>query len=72
MAADATTGLVRRWPGALPQLTVGHPARLAAARETLPVGIALAGACYDGLGIASCVRSGEVAAAALPDMAEMR
>ncbi|WP_395690526.1 protoporphyrinogen oxidase [Nocardioides sp.] len=60
-----TTTVVRRWPSALAQITVGHPARVAAARETLPVGVLLAGASYDGLGLAAGIRSGEAAAAAL-------
>ncbi|MBE7324519.1 protoporphyrinogen oxidase [Nocardioides sp. Y6] len=57
-----TRTVVRRWPGALPQLTVGHAQRIAAARAALPPGIALAGAAYDGLGLAACVRSGATAA----------
>lgn len=57
-----TRAVVRRWPGALPQLTVGHAQRIAAARAALPPGIALAGAAYDGLGLAACVRSGATAA----------
>ena len=64
-AAEPTAAVVRRWPAALPQLTVGHPARVAAARAALPPGVALAGASYDGLGLAAAIRSGEAAAAAL-------
>ena len=64
-AATPTAAVVRRWPAALPQLTVGHPARLAAARAALPPGVVLAGASYDGLGLAAAIRSGEAAAAAL-------
>lgn len=64
-AAAPTAAVVRRWPAALPQLTVGHPDRLAQARAALPDGLVLAGASYDGLGLASGIRSGEAAAAAL-------
>lgn len=64
-AAASTAAVVRRWPAALPQLTVGHPARIAAARAALPPGVVLAGASYDGLGLAAAIRSGEAAAAAL-------
>jgi len=56
---------VHRWAEGLPQLRVGHLARLNAARErlarTLP-GVVLAGAAYDGIGLASCIASGEAAA----------
>lgn len=51
---------VERWPNALPQLEVGHLDRLAAIRAGVGRhrGLLLAGAAYDGLGIASCVASG--------------
>lgn len=59
---------VQRWSGGLPQLQVGHHARLAAVREEigrdLP-GVVLAGSAYDGLGLASCIASAEAAAAAV-------
>lgn len=54
--------LVSRWGGALPQYSPGHLDRVAAARTALPTGLALAGAAFDGVGIAACVRSGESAA----------
>ncbi|MBK5222684.1 MAG: protoporphyrinogen oxidase [Acidimicrobiia bacterium] len=55
---------VARWPHALPQLEVGHVARLDAIRGQLSghPGVVLAGAAYDGLGLAACIRSGEAAA----------
>jgi oxygen-dependent protoporphyrinogen oxidase len=53
---------VNRWGGGLPQYAVGHVDRVARARAELPPTIALAGAAYDGVGIAACVRSGEAAA----------
>ena len=57
---------VQRWPCAIPQLEVGHLDRVALVRENLRryPGLTLAGASYDGLGIAACVRSGERAATA--------
>ncbi|TFJ95416.1 queuine tRNA-ribosyltransferase [Platysternon megacephalum] len=56
---------VERWPHAMPQLTVGHTARLAALREALPAGLVVAGASYDGLGITSCLVSAAQAATQL-------
>jgi oxygen-dependent protoporphyrinogen oxidase len=56
---------VSRWGGALPQYGVGHVGRTARARAASPPGLALAGAAFDGVGIAACVRSGEAAADAL-------
>jgi protoporphyrinogen/coproporphyrinogen III oxidase len=53
---------VTRWGGGLPQYGVGHVGRVVAARAQLPGTLALAGAAYDGIGIAACVRSGETAA----------
>lgn len=61
---------IRRWPHAMPQLTVGHPDRVAATRADLAValpGVALAGASYDGIGLASCLASAERAAATVLD-----
>jgi oxygen-dependent protoporphyrinogen oxidase len=54
-----------RWGGGLPQYGVGHTDRVARARAALPPTLALAGAAYDGVGIAACVRSGETAADAV-------
>jgi oxygen-dependent protoporphyrinogen oxidase len=56
---------VTRWGGGLPQYAVGHVARVQRARAALPGTLALAGAAYDGVGIAACVRSGESAADAV-------
>jgi oxygen-dependent protoporphyrinogen oxidase len=53
---------VHRWGGALPQYPPGHRDRMAAARAALPASLALAGAAYDGVGIAACVHSGHAAA----------
>jgi protoporphyrinogen/coproporphyrinogen III oxidase len=56
---------VSRWGGSLPQYGVGHVPRVAQARAALPATLALAGAGFDGVGIAACVRSGEAAADAV-------
>jgi oxygen-dependent protoporphyrinogen oxidase len=55
---------VVRWGGGLPQYRPGHLGRVAVARAALAgePALALAGAAYDGVGIPSCVRSGEAAA----------
>ena len=55
---------VFRWVKAMPQYTVGHLARVETIGRlvrALP-GLALAGGAYRGVGIADCVRSGEVGA----------
>ncbi len=56
---------VQRWSAGIPQLRVGHVDRLrqarAALRQTWP-GVALAGASYDGIGLTSCLASGQRAA----------
>jgi oxygen-dependent protoporphyrinogen oxidase len=53
---------VTRWGGGLPQYGVGHVTRIQTVRAALPQTLALAGAAFDGVGIAACVRSGEAAA----------
>lgn len=55
---------VTRWNKALPQYHVGHVELVGRARDSLvdAPGVALAGAAYDGVGIASCVASGRQAA----------
>jgi oxygen-dependent protoporphyrinogen oxidase len=57
---------LRRWPDAMPQYTVGHPARVSSirARAANLLGLFLAGAYLDGVGIPDCVRMGEAAAEA--------
>jgi oxygen-dependent protoporphyrinogen oxidase len=54
--------VVSRWGGALPQYPPGHLGRVTAVRAALPATLAIAGAALDGVGIAACVRSGQVAA----------
>jgi oxygen-dependent protoporphyrinogen oxidase len=53
---------VTRWNESLPQYRVGHRARVADARATLPAGIGVAGAAWDGIGIPACIASGWAAA----------
>jgi oxygen-dependent protoporphyrinogen oxidase len=64
LAAGPTATLVTRWPRALAQLEVGHVERTEAIRHQLRglPGLVLAGASYEGLGIAACIGSGERAA----------
>jgi protoporphyrinogen/coproporphyrinogen III oxidase len=55
----ATSSVVRRWPDALPQYDVGHLERVERARHQLRVDapdLHLAGASYDGVGIAARAR----------------
>lgn len=50
---------VTRWPESMPQYDVGHRQRIGAVEERLrrdAPGVYLAGAAYDGVGIAHCVR----------------
>lgn len=59
---------VQRWTDGLPQLTVGHRARIQTARDDLArelPGAVLAGASYDGIGLAACISSAEAAASAV-------
>ncbi len=53
---------VTRWERSLPQYRVGHRARVTQARASLPPGIAIAGAAWDGVGIPACIASGWAAA----------
>jgi oxygen-dependent protoporphyrinogen oxidase len=64
---------VERWPGAMAQLQVGHPQRLATIRRALESwpNLALAGAPYDGVGLAACISSGQRAAAAVAAPADL-
>jgi oxygen-dependent protoporphyrinogen oxidase len=62
-----TSVRVHRWGGGLPQYGVGHVDRVGRVRAALPPTLTVAGAAYDGVGIAACVRSGETAADAVAD-----
>ena len=59
--------VVHRWRETVAQHELGHPERVRAAREALAEhpGLVLAGASYDGGGVAGCLRSGEAAARAV-------
>ena len=56
---------VTRWGGGLPQYAVGHLDRVRRLRSSLPPGITVAGAAYDGVGVPAVIRSGQDAAAAV-------
>lgn len=66
LPAEPDRALVARWPGAMAQLEVGHLDRVAHIRSALADAghgrVVLAGAPLDGIGIASCIASGEAAA----------
>ncbi|MCW2543927.1 MAG: protoporphyrinogen oxidase [Frankiales bacterium] len=53
---------VTRWGGALPQYAVGHVDLVRRLRSSLPAGLAVAGAAYDGVGVPAVIRSGQEAA----------
>ena len=64
VAAEPVLSRVARHAAAMPQYAVGHLTAVDAIErrlETAP-GLVLAGAAYRGVGIADCVRSGEIAA----------
>jgi protoporphyrinogen/coproporphyrinogen III oxidase len=67
VTAEPVLTRLHRWPASMPQYRVGHLARAEAIERTVAgiPGLALAGAAYRGVGLADCVRSGEVAAATL-------
>ncbi len=63
--AELVAGAVTRWGGGLPQYLVGHRelvARLRAGVAALP-GLAVCGAALDGVGVAACLATAELAAA---------
>jgi oxygen-dependent protoporphyrinogen oxidase len=53
---------VTRWGGGLPQYAVGHLDLVRRLRASLPAGLAVAGAAYDGVGLPAVARSGLEAA----------
>ena len=67
ITADPVVGRVYSWTGVMPQYTVGHLSRVAAAERILSAhpGIVLAGSGYHGLSIADCIESAQRAAAAV-------
>ena len=60
-----TVRLIMRWERAIPQYEPGHHARVAEIESALASwpGMILAGAAYHGVGIASCIQDGIMAAA---------
>ncbi|MDX6197749.1 MAG: protoporphyrinogen/coproporphyrinogen oxidase [Actinomycetota bacterium] len=54
---------VTRWGGGLPQYAVGHLDRVRRIKQSLPAGLAVAGAAYDGVGVPAVIKSGQDAAA---------
>lgn len=65
LTAGPERAVVTRWDGALPQYEVGHLDRVRSIRAGLAAvapGVEVAGASYDGVGIAPCVASAEEAA----------
>jgi oxygen-dependent protoporphyrinogen oxidase len=58
---------VTRWGGGLPQYAVGHLDLVRRLRASLPAGLAVAGAAYDGVGVPAVAKSGlDAALAVLP------
>jgi oxygen-dependent protoporphyrinogen oxidase len=59
---------VTRWPRSFPQYDVGHAARVVRIDRALPPGVFVAGAAYQGPGIAACIRqAAEIAAGIVSD-----
>jgi oxygen-dependent protoporphyrinogen oxidase len=56
---------VTRWGGGLPQYAVGHLDRVRRIVQSLPSGVAVAGAAYGGVGVPAVIRSGQAAALAV-------
>ena len=61
--AELVTGAVSRWGGGLPQYRVGHHSMVSRIRQSLTSvpGLAVAGAAFDGVGIAACLGSAYLA-----------
>ncbi|MFA5919475.1 MAG: protoporphyrinogen oxidase [Candidatus Nanopelagicaceae bacterium] len=64
ITAEPVQYFVQRWPEAIPQLEIGHLDLISQIRQDLErqPGVMIAGSSYDGLGLATCLRSGERAA----------
>jgi protoporphyrinogen/coproporphyrinogen III oxidase len=64
VTAEPAFALRNRWPGAMPQYTIGHGARIAEIETRVAAipGLHLAGNAYHGIGIPDCVRSAKLAA----------
>ena len=62
---DPVDVCVHRWPDAMPQYGPGHAVLVAAMRDGLPPGLALAGNYLDGIGVPACVSAAGRAVAEL-------
>ena len=74
VAAAPVAWRVTRWGGSLPQYAVGHRLRVQRVRDAvaeLP-GLAVAGAAFDGVGIAAVVGSAQYAAGRVSHWLEQR
>jgi oxygen-dependent protoporphyrinogen oxidase len=66
LPARAEAHAVVRWPASMPQYGIGHVDRVSRVRASLPGGVFVTGASYDGVGVSDCIRAaGEQAAAVL-------
>jgi protoporphyrinogen/coproporphyrinogen III oxidase len=65
MSAEPVFELNHRWPGSMPQYSVGHSARVAEidSRAAAIPGFSLIGNAFHGIGIPDCVRSAQTVAA---------
>jgi oxygen-dependent protoporphyrinogen oxidase len=72
--AEPIFAVNHRWPGSMPQYTVGHTDRIRAVQERITdiPGLHLAGNAYHGIGIPDCVRSAKQAADAIADFGIQR
>ncbi len=64
ISSDPLFSVIQRWPGAMPQYTLGHQQRVLQIQEMMEglKGLVLAGNWQNGVGIPDCIASGERAA----------
>jgi oxygen-dependent protoporphyrinogen oxidase len=62
ITAEPLFSRIFRWHDSYPLSTVGHLARVQAARACLPAGMYVAGSSYEGVGVPDCIRQGRTAA----------
>ena len=74
ITAEPLFAVHHRWPGSMPQYTVGHSERIAEIeyRITAIPGLHLAGNAYHGIGVPDCVRSAKRAAEAVASSSSNR
>lgn len=65
ISSPCVDAVVTPWERGLPQYLVGHRERIDRVRMSLPAGLHVAGAAYDGVGVSPCVASAEKAVAAI-------